>query len=51
MKEGPSGSAIRSRAQHLLAIVAQKFPELTEQEFLAALQVAIEQSEKHVVKR
>ena len=37
--------------EHLRAVVAQKFPELTEQEFSAALQEATEQAEKHVVKR
>ena len=32
--------------KHLLAVVAQKFPELTEQEFYAALQEATAQAER-----
>jgi hypothetical protein len=37
--------------KHLLAVVAQTFPELTEQEFNAALQEATEQAEKQVIRR
>jgi hypothetical protein len=37
--------------EHLLAIVAQTFPDLTEQEFCAALQEATEQAEKQVVEQ
>ena len=37
--------------EHLRTVVAQKFPELTEQEFYAALQVATEHAENHLVKR
>ena len=37
--------------KHLLAVVAQTFPELTEQEFYAALQEATEHAEKQVVRR
>ena len=37
--------------EHLLAIVAQAFPDLTEQEFYAALQEATERAEKHAVER
>ena len=37
--------------QHLFAVVAQTFPELTEQEFYAALQEATEQAEKQLIRR
>ena len=37
--------------QHLLAVVAQKFPELTEQEFYVALQEATAQAERQTSRR
>ena len=37
--------------KHLLAVVAQKFPELTEQEFYAALQEATAQAERQASRR
>jgi hypothetical protein len=37
--------------KHLLAVVAQKFPELTEPEFYAALQEATAQAERQASRR
>lgn len=37
--------------KHLLAVVVQKFPKLTEQEFYAALQEATEQAERQASRR